>query len=374
MFLTLHAKVWVIVGAIASIVLMMLFTPFLISSGTGSISREFVQAAFLVMEFFAVIFLLNEFNRLRTMIKEKEEDKKILTNIEKDIKNLSYFKGSTSGMKGIILAGGTATRLFPLTITTSKQLLPVYDYQMIFYPLNTLISAGIKDIFIIVTPENSGPFLNLLGSVFKDFGINIYFEVQRVPRGLADAFILGEKFIGSDNVTLVLGDNIYEDNVSDVITNFKSGGHVFAKKVSSPERFGVVEFDENNKAIQIVEKPTKWISDHAVTGLYVYDNDVVEVAKNIKPSERGEIEITDINNHYLNKGTLKIHTLTGEWLDAGTFDSLLEAGRIVKEKNISANFHPIIKEAVAKFNEEMKSRVKRNLEAHNMYLQGVEKK
>ncbi len=368
MFFTLYTKVWAIVAALFGVVLMMFLTPFLIAAGTGILSREAVQVLFLAMEFFAAIFLLNEFNRVRILIKEKESNTKILSNIEKDIKNLSYFKNSNSGMKGIILAGGTATRLFPLTITTSKQLLPVYDYQMIFYSLNTLISAGIKDIFVIVSPENSGQFLNLLGSVFKEYGINLYFEVQKVPRGLADAFILAEKFIGNDNVTLILGDNIYEDNVSESIANFKSGGHIFAKKISDPERFGVVEFDEKGKALQIIEKPTKWISDYAVTGLYVFDKDVVEVAKGIKPSERGEIEITDINNHYLKKGALQISKLEGAWLDAGTFDSLLEASNVSKEKQLSARFHPIIKEAVQEFNAELKYRMKKNLEAHKLYV------
>ncbi|MDO8241182.1 MAG: sugar phosphate nucleotidyltransferase [Candidatus Moranbacteria bacterium] len=374
MFLTPKTKVWVVMSAMIGIVLLMLCTPFLISSGTGIVPREVVQAVFLTMEFFAAIFLLNEFNRLRIIIKEKESDSKILQKIEEDVHNLSYFKSATAGMKGIILAGGTATRLFPLTITTSKQLLPIYDYQMIFYPLNTLISAGIKDIFMIVSPENSGPFLNLLGSIFKEYGINIYFEVQKVPRGLADAFILAEKFIGNDSVALVLGDNIFEDNFSEAIKNFKSGGHVFAKKVSDPERSGVVKFDENNKAVQIVEKPKEWISDYAITGLYLYDSEVVKVAKSLAPSERGELEIVDLHNFYLNKEKLKVTVFDGEWLDAGTFDSLLEAGKIVKDKGISANFHPIIKDAVRKFNEEMKTRLKRNLEAYNIFLREEQNK
>lgn len=264
-------------------------------------------------------------------------------------------------MKGIILSGGTATRLFPLTATTSKQLLPIYNRQMIFYPLNTLIKAGIKDILMIVAPDHSGQYLNLLGSIFKKYGVNLYFEVQKVPRGLADAFILGESFIDKDNVTMVLGDNIFENDFSEEIKNFKSGGHIFAKKVSDPERFGVVEFDENKKAVQIVEKPQDWISDHAVTGLYIYDNRVVDVAKNEKPSDRGEIEITDINNFYLNSDELKVSIVEGEWLDAGTFDSLLEAGNIVKSKEIYKNFDPMIDEAIEEFNAELKALAKKRL-------------
>jgi glucose-1-phosphate thymidylyltransferase len=264
-------------------------------------------------------------------------------------------------MKGIILSGGTATRLFPLTATTSKQLLPVYDRQMIFYPLNTLIRAGIKDILVIVAPEHSGQYLNLLGSLLKKYGINLLFEVQKVPKGLAEAFILGESFLDGSNVTMVLGDNIFEDDFSDAIRNFRSGGHVFAKKVPDPERFGVVKFDENQKAVQIVEKPKSWISDYAVTGLYIYDNRVIEAAKSVEPSERGEIEITSLHNYYLNLGELKVSVFDGEWLDAGTFDTLLEAGRIVKEKKLYENFDPIINEAVAEFNEDLKTLAKKRL-------------
>ncbi|MFA5776985.1 MAG: sugar phosphate nucleotidyltransferase [Parcubacteria group bacterium] len=264
-------------------------------------------------------------------------------------------------MKGIILAGGTATRLFPLTATTSKQLLPVYDKQMIFYPLNTLIKAGIKEILIIVAPEHSGQFLNLLGSIFKNHGISIFFEVQKTPRGLADAFIVGENFIDNDNVTMVLGDNIFEDDLSDSIKNFKSGGQVFAKQVSDPERFGVVKFDERGKAIKVKEKPKEFVSDWALTGLYVYDKRVVEIAKNLAPSGRGEIEITDINRKYLEMGELMVEKIKGEWMDAGTFDSLLEAGNIVKEKEIYKKFDPLIETAIAQFNEELKNIAKKKL-------------
>jgi glucose-1-phosphate thymidylyltransferase len=264
-------------------------------------------------------------------------------------------------MKGIILAGGTATRLFPLTATTSKQLLPVYDKQMIFYPLNTLIKAGIKEILIIVAPEHSGQFLNLLGSIFKNHGISIFFEVQKTPRGLADAFIVGENFIDNNNVAMILGDNIFEDDLSDSIKKFAKGGLVFAKKVSDPERFGVVKFDETGKAIEIVEKPKEFLSDQAVTGLYIYDNRVVEIAKNLAPSDRGEIEITDINKKYLEMGELMVERIEGEWLDAGTFDSLLEAGNIVKEKEIYKKFDPLIDQAIKEFNEECKCIAKKKL-------------
>ncbi len=264
-------------------------------------------------------------------------------------------------MKGIILSGGTATRLFPLTATTSKQLLPVYDRQMIFYPLNTLIKAGIKDILVIVAPEHSGQYINLLGSIFKKHGVHLCFEVQKAPRGLAEAFILGESFIDGGDVTMVLGDNIFEKDFSEEISAFESGGMIFAKKVSDPERYGVVKFDENNKAIQIVEKPKEWVSSYAIPGLYVYDSRVVEAAKGAKPSERGEIEITELHNYYLDLGELKVSTFDGEWLDAGTFDSLLEASRIVKEKEIYKNFDPMINEAIAEFNEELKVLAKKKI-------------
>jgi glucose-1-phosphate thymidylyltransferase len=257
-------------------------------------------------------------------------------------------------MKGIILAGGTATRLFPLTATTSKQLLPVYDRQMIFYPLNVLIKANIKDILIIVSPEHSGQFLNLLGSIFADFGVHIEFKVQKIPRGLADAFILGEDFIDNKSVTMILGDNIFEDNLSMEIKNFQEGGLVFAKEVDDPERFGVVEFNREGNAISIEEKPNKPKSNFCITGVYTYDSMVVEIAKKLKPSERGEIEVTDINREYLKRGLLKVKKIKGEWLDAGTFDSLLEAGSVVKDKEIYKKMHPIINDAIEEFNRELK--------------------
>lgn len=264
-------------------------------------------------------------------------------------------------MKGIILAGGTATRLFPLTTTTSKQLLPVYDRQMIFYPLNTLIKAGIKEILVIVAPEHSGQFLNLLGSIFKKYGVQLYFEVQKVPRGLPEAFVLGEKFLDNESVALVLGDNIFEDDFSRVIKNFKSGGHIFAASVPDPERFGVVKLNKHGRAIKIVEKPKTWISDLAVTGLYLYDNRVIKAAKNLKPSARGEVEIVDLHNFYLKKKELIVTIFDGAWLDAGTFDSLLDAGRVVKERGIHKKFDPIIDLAIAEFNAEMKEVCKKKL-------------
>jgi glucose-1-phosphate thymidylyltransferase len=234
-------------------------------------------------------------------------------------------------MKGIILAGGSATRLRPLTKVTSKQLLPVYNKPMIFYPIHTLLSSGIDDILIIVAPTYSGHFLNLLGSG-KEMGANFSFVIQEEPRGLADAFILGEEFVGKDSVTMILGDNIFDNGFAHEIQSFKSGGMVFAKKVSDPERFGVVEFDKDMKALSIEEKPKKPKSNFAVVGLYTYDNRVVKVAKNLKPSARGEIEITDINNYYLQKGELKVNIFDGFWEDAGTFDSLLKAGEHMKDK------------------------------------------
>ena len=234
-------------------------------------------------------------------------------------------------MRGIILSGGSGTRLAPCTKVTSKQLLPVYNKPMIYYPLNTLIKAGIKEILIIGAPERAGDYLNLLGSG-KDFGVKLTYEVQDKPGGLPEAFMIGENFIDSEDVTMVLGDNIFEDDFSKDIQNFKKGAKVFAKKVPDPERLGVVKFDENMKAIEIVEKPKEWISDYAIVGLYIYDSRVVNIAKNLKPSERGELEIADLHRWYLDKDELEVAMVKGEWADAGTFDSLLEAQILAKEK------------------------------------------
>ena len=206
----------------------------------------------------------------------------------------------SNGMKGIILAGGHGTRLYPLTKITSKQLLPIYNKPMIFYPLETLLKAGVKDILIIIAPERAGDFLNLLGSG-KEFGAKFTYEIQDKPEGLAQAFIIGEKFIGSDNVVMINGDNIIEDNVRKPIQQFKKGAHIFAKKVSDPERSGVVKFDKKMRVTQIVEKPKQFLSPYAIPGLYIYDKRVIEIAKGLKPSARGELEIVDLHNWYLER-------------------------------------------------------------------------
>lgn len=234
-------------------------------------------------------------------------------------------------MKGIILSGGSGTRLHPLTKVTSKQLLPVYNKPMIMYPLETLLKAGIKDILIIVAPDHAGDYLKLLGSG-KEFGANFSYEIQDKPEGLACAFLIGENFIKGDSVAMILGDNIFEDNVSETIKNFKSGGHLFAKEVTDPERFGVVKFDEQMNAVKIVEKPKEFLSNYALTGLYIFDDRVVEAAKAVKPSERGELEITEVQNWYLQKGELKVDILTGEWIDAGTIESLFKASELARRK------------------------------------------
>lgn len=237
-------------------------------------------------------------------------------------------------MKGIILAGGSGTRLHPITIGISKQLIPIYDKPMVYYPLSTLMQAGIKDILIITTPHDQDQFKRLLGDG-SNWGINLSYAVQPSPEGLAQAFIIGEEFIGNDKVALVLGDNIFHG--AELDESLKSctdpeGGIVFAYQVSDPERYGVVEFDDNMQAISIEEKPSQPKSNYAVVGLYFYDNDVVEIAKNIKPSERGEIEITSVNEEYLNRGKLKVTTLDdGDvWLDTGTIDSLSDATDYVR--------------------------------------------
>jgi len=240
-------------------------------------------------------------------------------------------------MKGIILAGGKATRLRPLTKITSKQLLPVYNKPMIFYPIETLIRSGITEILIIIAPDYAGHFKNLLGSG-KDFGAKFSFEIQDEARGLADAFRIGSNFIGRADVTMILGDNIFDYDFTESIQSFKSGAKVFAKKVQDPERFGVVEFDSQNKVISIEEKPKVAKSNYAVVGMYIYDNQVVEIAKNLKPSPRGEIEITDINNEYLHRGQLPVDVIDGIWEDAGTFDSLLSANLYWAQKNDSSVF------------------------------------
>jgi glucose-1-phosphate thymidylyltransferase len=234
-------------------------------------------------------------------------------------------------MKGIILAGGSGTRLRPMTKVTSKQLLPIYNKPMIFYPLETLLTAGIKDILVIVAPDHAGDFLKLLGSG-RELGCKFTYEIQDKPEGLAQAFIIGENFIGNDNVTLILGDNVFEENFTPAITSFQTGGRIFAKEVADPERFGVVEFDQNHKAISIVEKPEQPKSNFAVTGMYIYDNTVVKKAKALQPSARGELEITDLNNVYLQEGSLDVAFVEGRWLDTGTFESLFEATVFAREQ------------------------------------------
>jgi glucose-1-phosphate thymidylyltransferase len=272
-------------------------------------------------------------------------------------------KNKKRRMKGIILAGGSATRLYPNTAQTSKQLLPVYKAPMIFYPLNILIKAGIRDILLIVSPTHSGRFVNLLEPMFREFGVRILSTVQEVPSGLPEAFSLGEGFIGDDDATLILGDNIFEDvdTIAEAIRNFESGGHVFAKEVSDPERFGVVSFDENGTVKSIVEKPEKPESNFAVTGAYIYDNRVVEKAKNLKPSKRGELEIVDLHNFYLDKGELKVTAVDGEWVDAGTEDAYLDVCLMAREKELYENFDPIIKEAIEKGRERFKKNAKKML-------------
>ena len=235
-------------------------------------------------------------------------------------------------MRGIILSGGSGTRLRPLTKITSKQLLPIYNRPMIYYPLNTLIQAGIKEILIIVAPERAGDYLNLLGSG-KEFGVKFTYEIQDRPEGIPQAFIIGQNFIDNENVALILGDNIFEDDLSSEIQNFTKGAKIFAKKVADPSRFGVVKFDDKQVAEVIIEKPQEYVSDYAVTGLYLYDSRVVSVAQEIKPSARGELEITDVNNFYVNQGTMTFEVLRGWWGDGGeSFDSLLKAANLVARK------------------------------------------
>jgi glucose-1-phosphate thymidylyltransferase len=236
-------------------------------------------------------------------------------------------------MKGIILAGGTGSRLYPLTFPVCKQLLPVYDKPMIYYPLSTLMMAGIKDILIISTPKDICHFVNLFGSGSR-FGLNVEYKEQVKPNGLAKAFVLGKEFIENDSVCLVLGDNIFygQDFYDKIQIHDINGATIFGYHVSNPSDYGIVEFDEDDNPIQLIEKPVSPKSNYAVPGLYFYDNDVIEIAENLKPSARGEYEITDVNNEYLNRGKLNVKTLSRgtAWLDTGTFDSLLQASNFVQ--------------------------------------------
>ncbi len=237
-------------------------------------------------------------------------------------------------MKGIILAGGSGTRLHPLTLAVSKQLMPVYDKPMIYYPLSTLLQAGIKDILIISTPHDLPHFEKLLGDGTR-IGCKFSYAEQAIPNGLAQAFVIGEKFIGKDAVALILGDNIFHgDSISNLLPTIQDpeGGVVFAYQVSDPERYGVVEFDKDFNALSIEEKPLAPKSNYAVPGLYFYNNSVVEIAKNIQPSPRGEYEITDVNREYLRQNKLKVGVLSRgtAWLDTGTFNSLMQAGQFVQ--------------------------------------------
>ena len=241
-------------------------------------------------------------------------------------------------MKGIILAGGSGTRLYPLTMVTSKQLLPIYDKPMIYYPMSVLMSAGIRDILIISTPNDTPRFEELLGNG-KQFGVNLSYKVQENPDGLAQAFIIGEDFIGKDSVCMILGDNIFHGHglkkrLKQAVLNAEEGkgATIFGYYVDDPERFGIVEFDDNGKAVSIEEKPTNPKSNYCVTGLYFYDNKVVEYAKNLKPSKRGELEITDVNRLYLENNKLNVEVLGRgfTWLDTGTHESLVDATIFVK--------------------------------------------
>ena len=237
-------------------------------------------------------------------------------------------------MKGVILAGGTGSRLFPLTKVTNKHLLPVYDEPMIYYPLKTLISAGIRNIMVVSGKGHVGHFLELLGSG-SDFGVRLSYEIQEGAGGIAQALGLAKSFVGRDDVTVILGDNIFEDNVAQHVKSFESGARIFLKKVPDAHRFGVAEVDgRKGRVVGVEEKPKNPKSNYAVTGLYIYDNQVFDIIKTLKPSGRGELEITDVNNAYIRQGTLSYSILKGYWSDAGTFESLYRASELVRNKKV----------------------------------------
>lgn len=234
-------------------------------------------------------------------------------------------------MKGIILAGGSGTRLSPLTRVTSKQLLSIYDQPMIYYPLKTLLDGGIREILIITAPEHAGDFLNFLGSG-KDFNAKFTYEIQDKPAGLAQGLSLAETFVGEDSCMMILGDNIFEYNFKEDIEQFTSGAKIFLKKVPDANRFGVVELDENDHVVSLEEKPKHPKSDLAQTGAYIYDQNVFDLIRMLKPSARGELEITDLHNLYLERGTLVAKRIEGEWIDAGTFESLFRAAKLRRKQ------------------------------------------
>lgn len=261
-------------------------------------------------------------------------------------------------MKGIILAGGTGTRLLPVTAIASKQLLPIYDRPMIFYPLNTLLKAGIQEILVIVSPDHSGNYLNLLGSLMEKYGVRMSFMVQRTPRGLADAYLVAEDFLDGEPSVMILGDNIFEDDFSEAINTFEKGGRIFAVKVPDAERFGVVEFHpENQTVISIEEKPAAPKSEYAIPGIYIFDGRASEIAKTLTPSARGEIEIVDIHKAYLKDGELDVRVTEGAWFDTGTHDSLLEASIFARDHKLSSTFVPELQEAIEEHNKEIKRSV-----------------
>jgi len=245
-------------------------------------------------------------------------------------------------MKGIILAGGSGSRLYPCTKVTSKQLLPIYNKPMIYYPLETLLKAGIKEILIIVAPEHAGDFVNLLGSG-KDFGARFLYEVQDKPEGLAQAFLIANGFIDEeDKVTMILGDNLFEDDFSAEIQSFEKGAKVFAKAVEDPERFGVVEVGPDGKPKSIEEKPDKPKDKYAVTGLYIFDSSVMQKVKTLQRSPRGELEITDLIRSYLDDGTLEVSFIKGAWIDTGTFESMYQATEFVRKRALNPSPNPSV--------------------------------